>query len=63
MQKTELKKSSFFNEISLEYKATKFPQNYMEWEESQIPLTEGLKDTSNFDFESNICSDGKVSCQ
>ena len=43
MQKTELKKFSFFNEISLEYKATKLPQDYMEREESQISLTEGLK--------------------
>ena len=43
MQKTELKKSSFFNEISLEYKAIKLPQNYMEREESQISLTGSLK--------------------
>ena len=42
MQKTKLKKSSFINEISLEYKATKHPQDYMEREESQISLTEGL---------------------
>ena len=47
MQKrNRIEKSSFFNEISLEYKATKLPQDYMEREESQISPTEGLKGNS-----------------
>ena len=37
--KNRNKKSSFFNAISLEYKATKFPQDYMEREKSQTCLT------------------------
>ena len=42
-QKNRIEKSSFINEISLEHKATKPPQDYMEREERQISLTERLK--------------------
>ena len=42
MQKTELKNLHFFNEISSEYKETKFPQDYMERGKSQTSLTETL---------------------
>ena len=44
--KNRIEKSSFFNETSLESKATKLPQNYMEREESQISQTLGLKKIS-----------------
>ena len=50
MQKTELKNSSFFNEISLEYKATNFPQDYVKTEEGQISLSDGLKAKNKFDY-------------
>ena len=39
----QLKKSSFFNEIPLEFKALKLPQDNMEREESQTCLIEGHK--------------------
>ena len=48
MQKTELKKSSFFNVISLENKGTKLPQDYMEKEESKTSLTESFKMLSQY---------------
>ena len=40
--KNRIEKSSFFNEISLEYKAKKLPLDYIETKESQISLTEDL---------------------
>ena len=43
MQKTELNEPLFFSEISLEYKETKFPYDYMERGKSQTSLTETLK--------------------
>ena len=45
--KNRIEKSSFINEISLENKAAKLPQDYMEREESQISLTEALSDNLN----------------
>ena len=49
-KKNRIEKSLVFNEISLEYKATKFVKHYMERGESQVSLTEGLKkqNWSNF---------------
>ena len=41
--KNRIEKSSFFNEIFLENKALKLPKDYMEREESQTCLIEGLK--------------------
>ena len=41
--KNRIGRSSFFNAISLEYKATKLPKDYMEREESQTCLAESLK--------------------
>ena len=43
MQKTELKNLHFFNQMSLEYKATKLQQDYMERKESQARLIEVFK--------------------
>ena len=40
--RNRIEKSSFFNEISSEYKATKLPYDYMEREESQTCLTDSL---------------------
>ena len=42
-EKNRIEKSSFFNEIFLEYKALKLPLDHMEREESQTSLIEGLK--------------------
>ena len=53
--KSRIEKSSFFNEISLEYKETKLPQNYMERKKSQASLTETL----NAKFLSNIKANSK----
>ena len=41
--KNRIENFSFFNEISLEYKETKLPQDYMEKGKSQISLTDNLK--------------------
>ena len=40
--KNRIEKFSFINEISLKYKTTKLPLDYMEKEEIQISLTVGL---------------------
>ena len=42
--KNRIEKPSFFNEISLEYKAKKLPQDHMEREENQIFKTESHKE-------------------
>ena len=47
--KNRIEKSSFFNEISSEYKATKLPQNYMEKVKSQTSQTET--------FNSELCNE------
>ena len=39
-KKNRIEKSSFFREISLEYRATKLPYDYKERKESQTSLTD-----------------------
>ena len=46
--KNRSEKSLFFNEIPLENTVTKFPLDYVEREENQTRLTQGLKDRKEY---------------